>query len=359
MKHRHTPAFFAALCIIFSISMLSGCRLPNSFSNAGSSESNFQMVSSTEEILTELVHTMERNAPSCQLLITDEALMDADMWLSALPGIEKIHCEYQNTAAGCNALITLEYWDNYAIVYAHRSRDMQYLTPDQQVLYNKYISVLSDCTSPDMPDYANELAIHDYLVTHLEYDTRVGTSYNAYEALINGKAVCGGYAECFKTFMDLLNIENITLSGTAGDEQHIWNAVRLNDDCWYQVDVTWDDPVNATIIALDHAYFNISDKDMAIDHTWSETPENYETADSSRYSYPEIAGLLHISSQSMLNAQIAQYVREREIILEFTAEYDLDLKTSIALTDTTLSYAYRTAKRNDYILYTIFFTYDY
>ena len=35
--------------------------------------------------------------------------------------------------------------------------------------------------------------------------------------------------------MDMLGIENGTVSGEAGDEQHIWNTVKL-DDQWYHVD---------------------------------------------------------------------------------------------------------------------------
>ena len=46
--------------------------------------------------------------------------------------------------------------------------------------------------------------------------------------MINGEAVCSGYTESFKTFMDMLGIENYTISGKAGNEQHIWNAVLLD-----------------------------------------------------------------------------------------------------------------------------------
>ena len=42
--------------------------------------------------------------------------------------------------------------------------------------------------------------------------------------------------------MDMLGIENYTISGKAGNDQHIWNVVKINGD-WYQVDVTWDDPL--------------------------------------------------------------------------------------------------------------------
>ena len=60
--------------------------------------------------------------------------------------------------------------------------------------------------------------------------------------------------------MDMLGIENGTVSGEAGDEQHIWNTVKL-DDQWYHVDVTWDDPIGSSFEYTDHSYFNITAKD--------------------------------------------------------------------------------------------------
>ena len=42
--------------------------------------------------------------------------------------------------------------------------------------------------------------------------------------MINGEAVCSGYTESFKTFMDMLGIENYTISGKAGNE-HIYGML--------------------------------------------------------------------------------------------------------------------------------------
>ena len=119
--------------------------------------------------------------------------------------------------------------------------------------------MLDSVTSPSNTDIENELAIHDYLVENVSYVDTGDSSYNAYSALINGIAVCSGYTECFKTFMDMLGIENGTVSGEAGNEQHIWNTVML-DGQWYHVDVTWDDPIGSSFEYTDHAYFNISEK---------------------------------------------------------------------------------------------------
>lgn len=54
--------------------------------------------------------------------------------------------------------------------------------------------------------YDNIKMVHDYLVENIEYDTSISKSniYNIYGAMINGEAVCEGYARSFKYMMDSL-----------------------------------------------------------------------------------------------------------------------------------------------------------
>lgn len=67
-----------------------------------------------------------------------------------------------------------------------------------------------------------------------------------YGALVNGKAVCEGYARAFKVVMDRIGIDCVLVQGVAqgstdgGFEPHMWNYVQL-DGRWYGVDVTWND----------------------------------------------------------------------------------------------------------------------
>lgn len=91
--------------------------------------------------------------------------------------------------------------------------------------------------------------IHDYIVENVEYNqTDAINNANMYGALIEGKAVCEGYAESFKYMMDKLNIPCILVYGNglnnSGDsEYHSWNQVLMDDGNWYSVDTTWDDPI--------------------------------------------------------------------------------------------------------------------
>ncbi len=66
-----------------------------------------------------------------------------------------------------------------------------------------------------------------------------------YGALINGKAVCEGYARAFKLLMDTQGIPCVEVVGYVYDEfnnlePHAWNYVSL-DGKWYLVDCTYND----------------------------------------------------------------------------------------------------------------------
>lgn len=67
--------------------------------------------------------------------------------------------------------------------------------------------------------------------------------YSSYGSLVNGKAVCEGYAKGFKAVMDRLNIPCVCVSGysvkESGSDAHMWNTVKL-DGNWYNIDVTWN-----------------------------------------------------------------------------------------------------------------------
>ncbi len=91
--------------------------------------------------------------------------------------------------------------------------------------------------------------VHNWLIDNIVYDTDM-TAQNQYSivgALVEGQAVCEGYARSFKYILDGLGIPCVLVSGTGTNsngetESHAWNYVQL-DGKWYGVDVTWDDPV--------------------------------------------------------------------------------------------------------------------
>lgn len=84
-------------------------------------------------------------------------------------------------------------------------------------------------------------SIHDFVAEKAVYDKDAEFRYTAFGALVEGRAVCEGYAEAFKIICDRNGIPCICVTGVGNSEEHMWNYVRMDDGKWYAVDVTWDD----------------------------------------------------------------------------------------------------------------------
>lgn len=93
--------------------------------------------------------------------------------------------------------------------------------------------------------YEKVCAVYDWICANVTYDygdpddPAYEQKCTAYAALINGTAVCQGYAALLYRMLLEAGVDNRILSGTAGDGGHAWNIVGL-DGLYYNVDVTWD-----------------------------------------------------------------------------------------------------------------------
>ena len=90
--------------------------------------------------------------------------------------------------------------------------------------------------------------VHEWLVQNIAYDREhlsddVQNDHNLRGALLEGTAVCDGYAKTYALTLRKLGITGVLV--TSKDIGHAWNMVEL-DGNWYQVDCTWDDPVDGS-----------------------------------------------------------------------------------------------------------------
>ena len=180
-------------------------------------------------------------------------------------------------------------YDHDAILAAWRSGDTGALSPKNLAIYEACLEVISALIVPDMNAYAKELAVHDWIVIRAEYDQEALShspdakpdpeNDNPYGLLSRGKAICTGFTSSFQLFMDLLEVECITVHGFAGSEEHAWNMVRL-DGVWYCVDVTWDTPIRAVLTdEVMHKYFNVPSTFMRnTNHQWDSNASPEATA---------------------------------------------------------------------------------
>ena len=65
-------------------------------------------------------------------------------------------------------------------------------------------------------------------------------SCEAYGALVEGSAICEGYAKAFKLLCNRAGIACEIVGGTVNGEAHMWNYVQIGGD-YYLVDATFDD----------------------------------------------------------------------------------------------------------------------
>lgn len=113
---------------------------------------------------------------------------------------------------------------------------------------------------PGMDEFAKELAIHNWIVSHISYRLPKKNSYSTdYAALSQGKADCVGVTELTYQMLSAAGIRSRMVTGhvhsgkyilrgeyndatvpkSESDTAHIWNEVDLNGT-WYMLDVTSD-----------------------------------------------------------------------------------------------------------------------
>lgn len=148
------------------------------------------------------------------------------------------------------------------------------LTAQERELLQAAQSVHASLAKPGMSDYELVKAFHDYIINHTSYDsaaasqTKQTRAHDAVGALVDGKCVCEGYTEAFDLLCYLSGIDCVEVTGAGNGGGHAWNKVKL-DGSWYNIDLTWDDPVSSRPV-LRYDYFLVSDAVMKKDHSWAD-----------------------------------------------------------------------------------------
>lgn len=136
--------------------------------------------------------------------------------------------------------------------------------------------------NPTQIEYVKE--IHDFIVLEKQYrssamdQTMAGILSDAYTP------VCASYALSFHYMCELAGIQTVIVHGEAKNssgktESHVWNMVNLGETVdystmktksgqeissadWYEIDVTWGDPVGAPEDYVEYKYFNLTTDEM-------------------------------------------------------------------------------------------------
>ena len=138
--------------------------------------------------------------------------------------------------------------------------------------FQKGVSSALACVDNQMSDLEKAVVLHDYLTVNCEYDyenlnanTIPDASYSAYGVFAERIAVCQGYALAYKYLLNQVGIDCYMV--TSDSMNHAWNMIVL-DGQYYQVDVTWDDPVWDKVGRAVHTYMFRSDAAFAKHQDW-------------------------------------------------------------------------------------------
>ena len=139
--------------------------------------------------------------------------------------------------------------------------------------YDAYEAVVSSILDEDilegMTDVQKALYIHDAIAMIGRYGAVSSTTcYTGYGLLVDGAAVCQGYAAAYKDLMNRVGVPCVTVSSQEMDHQ--WNLVKI-DGNWYHVDLTWDDNQTKAAGFVRHDNFLLSDAGIkaAGHYNWS------------------------------------------------------------------------------------------
>lgn len=138
------------------------------------------------------------------------------------------------------------------------------------------------------------MVIHDAIVDMTDY-TASGPVYKseADGVLVYGKALCEGYSKAFMYLCQSVGIECICVSGSGSGQAHMWNMLRLDGE-WYNMDVTWDDPIGGEPV---HEYFCIPTSKIKSDHKF-DNPFPVPSATADKYSYSKVMGIQEYTTVS-------------------------------------------------------------
>ena len=124
---------------------------------------------------------------------------------------------------------------------------------------------------PGWSEAETVLYFHDWLATRCAYDLTY-TRNDAYAAMVDGDAVCQGYALAMCVLCRAAGIARYPI--TSDSLKHMWNVVRVDGE-WYHCDITYDDISPDMLGHSLHEYVLVSDAYMQADGAHQADDWNY------------------------------------------------------------------------------------
>ena len=128
----------------------------------------------------------------------------------------------------------------------------------EEAVDEKVESLVASLGLENKTTYQKIKSIYDYLCKNVVYaseeEMNDGDSYehSAYAALIDGEAVCQGYALAFYRLALEAGVDTRCIAGIGNGGPHAWNIAKIGK-YYYNLDATWDAPRKE--VGYDYLYF--------------------------------------------------------------------------------------------------------
>lgn len=217
---------------------------------------------------------------------------------------------------------------------------------DRKILQERKVEMMSKVESiaASIKGKANSVydrtrLVHDYLIDNVTYDNFLTersegvyeSAHDAYGALMNGIAVCDGYAKALKLLLDQMEISSLLVYGTARDINHSWNLVKFENE-YYHVDATWDDPDLKHVFEEKlYIYFGLNDEMISKNHTWDRN--NYPVCNATKYNFYHYVERISTSFDqliSQLSSSLNSGKRTVSVLLKIAFPDESSIQSAIA-----------------------------
>lgn len=219
----------------------------------------------------------------------------------------------------------VDYYDVFCLTLTMNAQERQEASAALERQISEMLRRIPTGSSP----YETELLLHDLLAERLTYDSETAAdpfpatcrpeAFTAYGALVEGLAVCEGYARAMQLLLHRAGIRCTLVNGTALDgEAHMWNLVEI-DGRSYHLDLTWDDADDW----VGHTYFNLTTEEILLSHVVDKDNSGVDTCAATEANYyVKEKRLLDTFDRSVIAEAVARQMKTGadRVELRFTAD---------------------------------------
>lgn len=210
----------------------------------------------------------------------------------------------------CDGSSRMTVYEEYTEFYPGYSCSMGEKERRQQEIERAVSACLSEI-DPGYSDYERIKYVYEYIVKTVEYDDEAPDNQNIYSALVGKRSVCAGYSRATQYLLEKLEIEAVYVVGNVeGQGAHAWNIVNCGGK-YYQMDVTFGDPVFLSAESgevlpdniINYDYLCCTDEEILVDHVQS-SEVVYPVCDSDELNYYKMNGIFYdsVDGQILLSA---------------------------------------------------------